>query len=63
MILNDPEYGYPLAIMDGTLISAMRTGAVPAVGAKYLAREDSEIIGLIGAGVINKAVLRSLVKP
>jgi ornithine cyclodeaminase len=62
VILNEPEYGYPLAIMDGTLISAMRTGAVPAVGAKYLAREDSEIIGLIGAGVINKAVLRSLVK-
>jgi ornithine cyclodeaminase len=62
VILNEPEYGYPLAVMDGTLISAMRTGAVPAVGAKYLAREDSEVIGLIGAGVINRAVLRSIVK-
>jgi ornithine cyclodeaminase len=62
VILNEPEYGYPLAIMDGTLISAMRTGAVPAVGAKYLARDDSEIIGLIGAGVINRSVLRCLVR-
>ena len=61
VILNEPEYGYPLAIMDGTLISAMRTGAVPAVGAKYLARDDSETIGLIGAGVINRSVLICLV--
>ena len=60
VILNEPEYGYPLAVMDGTLISAMRTGAVPAVAAKYLAREGSEVVGLIGAGVINRAVLRSL---
>ena len=59
-ILNDPETGYPLAIMDGTAISAMRTGAVVGVGAKYLARPDAEVAGLIGAGVINRTQLMAL---
>jgi 2,3-diaminopropionate biosynthesis protein SbnB len=59
-ILNDPETGYPLAIMDGTVISAMRTGAVVGVGAKYLARSDAEVVGLIGAGVINHTQLMAL---
>jgi len=56
-ILNDPDKLTPIAIMDGTLISAMRTGAVTGVGAKYLARSDSEVVGLIGAGVQNKNVV------
>ena len=51
IILNDTETGMPLAVMDGTLISAMRTGAVGGVGAKYLAREDSEVVALIGTSV------------
>ena len=59
-ILNDPETGYPLAIMDGTAISAMRTGAVVGVGAKYLARPDAEVAGLVGAGVINRTQLMAL---
>ena len=59
-ILNDPETGFPLAVMDGTVISAMRTGAVVGVGAKYLARPDAEIVGLIGAGVINRTQLMAL---
>jgi ornithine cyclodeaminase len=59
-ILNDPETGYPLAVMDGTVISAMRTGAVVGVGAKYLARPDADIVGLIGAGVINRTQLMAL---
>lgn len=59
-ILNDPETGYPLAIMDGTAISAMRTGAVVGVGAKYLAQPDAEVVGLIGAGVINRTQLTAL---
>jgi ornithine cyclodeaminase len=37
--------------MDGTYISAMRTGAVTGVGAKYLANPDSEVVGMIGCGV------------
>lgn len=51
IILNDTQTGMPLAVMDGTLLSAIRTGAVGGVGAKYLAREDSEIVALIGLGV------------
>jgi ornithine cyclodeaminase/alanine dehydrogenase-like protein (mu-crystallin family) len=55
--LNDPETGIPLAVMDGTLISAMRTGAAAAVAAKYLARTDSEMVAMLGAGVINRTTL------
>lgn len=51
IILNDSWTGVPLAIMDGTYISAMRTGAVTGVGAKYLANQDSEVVGMIGCGV------------
>lgn len=55
VVLNDPETAEPLAVMSANLLSAMRTGAVPAVGAKYLARKDANTAGLIGAGVISKA--------
>ena len=51
VILQDTEVGLPLAVMDGTLISAMRTGAASGVGARRLAREDATRVGLIGAGV------------
>jgi len=61
-ILNDPDNLFPVAVMDGTLISAMRTGAVTGVGAKYLARSNSEIVGLIGAGVQNRTQLMALEK-
>lgn len=60
IILNDPETLVPIAIMDGTLISAMRTGANSGVVAKYLAREDSKVLGLIGAGVQNRTQLLAL---
>jgi ornithine cyclodeaminase len=50
VILNDPETGLPLAIMDGALINVVRTGAVSGVGARYLARSESELLGLVGAG-------------
>ncbi len=50
IILNDCETGMPLAVMDGTYISAMRTGAVTGVGAKYLARKDSSVVAMIGNG-------------
>ena len=48
--LVDPATGFPLAIMDGTWITNMRTGAAGGVGTKYLARKDSETLGIIGAG-------------
>ena len=50
IIYNDPETGYPLAIMDGTKITAYRTGAAAAIASKYLARRDSHTMGIIGAG-------------
>src|SRR3954469_7785726 len=50
-ILNlfDPRTGTPRAILDATVITDMRTGAVTAIGAKYLARKGSRILGHIGA--------------
>ncbi|MGA3093843.1 MAG: ornithine cyclodeaminase family protein [Dehalococcoidales bacterium] len=50
IIYNDPATGYPLAIMDGTDITAYRTGAASAVASKYLARKNSCTLGLVGAG-------------
>lgn len=50
LIYNDPETGYPLAVMDGTEITAYRTGATAAIASKYLARRGSHTLGIIGAG-------------
>ncbi len=51
LVINDSWTGVPLAIMDATLISAMRTGAATGVGAKYLANQSATKVALIGAGV------------
>lgn len=51
IILNDPETLFPLAVMDGTIISAMRTGAASGVAAKYLAAPNATRLGMVGAGV------------
>jgi ornithine cyclodeaminase len=59
-VLNDSWKGIPLAVMDCTLLSAMRTGAVTGVGAKYLARPDSESVAMIGAGVQARTQLEAL---
>ncbi|MFA5313631.1 MAG: alanine dehydrogenase [Methanomassiliicoccales archaeon] len=50
LTLIDPETGAPLAFMDATLITGMRTGAASAVASKYLARKDPRVLGVIGAG-------------
>ena len=47
--LFDPETGMPVALLDATLITEMRTGALTALGARYLARRDSKILGHVGA--------------
>ena len=57
IILCAPDTGCLLAIMDGTYITSMRTGAAGGLAVKYLARRDSSIIGLIGAGVQAKTQL------
>ncbi|MHA1986354.1 MAG: ornithine cyclodeaminase family protein [Promethearchaeota archaeon] len=50
IILMDLKTSMPLAIMDGTYVTAYRTGAAGAVAAKVLARKNSDLIGVIGAG-------------
>ena len=60
IILHDPKTSFPIAIMDGTSITAIRTGAAGAVAAKHLARKDSKIIGIIGAGVQARTQLLGL---
>ena len=59
-VLNDAENGLPLAVMDCTLLSAMRTGAVTGVGARALARPDSASLAMIGAGVQARTQLEAL---
>lgn len=49
LMLMDPSTGVPVAILDATAITEMRTGAVTAIGAEYLARRDSLTLGHIGA--------------
>ncbi|MDK2834716.1 MAG: alanine dehydrogenase, partial [Methanolobus sp.] len=50
VVLNSTETGAPLAIMDGTYLTDMRTGAAGGVAAKYLARPDSRVVGMVGTG-------------
>lgn len=57
IILNDADNGLPLAILEGTYISAMRTGAVSGIGAKYLARPGAEVVTVIGCSVQAKTQL------
>ncbi len=56
LMLNDKETGEPKALMSANLISAYRTGAIPAVGVKYLAPKDAKVLGIIGPGNVSKAM-------
>ncbi len=56
-VLNDADTGAPLAFMSANLLSAYRTGAVPGVGARHLARKDSKVVGILGPGVMAKTSL------
>lgn len=60
LILNDPETGLPLSVMDCVWITAKRTGAATAVAAKYLARPDSQAVGILGCGVQGRSNLEAL---
>lgn len=60
ILLINPKNGAFVAIMDGAHITALRTGAASAVCAKYLARKESSIVGIIGAGVQGRTHLRAL---
>jgi ornithine cyclodeaminase len=56
-VLSDADTGAPLAFMSANLLSAYRTGAVPGVGARHLARRDSRVVGILGPGVMAKTSL------
>ncbi|RAU18911.1 ornithine cyclodeaminase [Nitrincola tibetensis] len=58
-ILSDIDTGAPLAYMSANLLSAYRTGAIPGVGARHLARKDAKVIGLLGPGVMGKTSVAS----
>lgn len=60
LILNDTDSGVPLAVMDCTWITAMRTGAATAIAAKYLARPESETVGILACGVQGRSNLEAL---
>lgn len=60
LILNHVETGIPYAVMDCTWITAQRTGAKTAIAAKYLARLDSETVGILACGVQGRTNLSAL---
>tara|TARA_B100000315_G_C14581357_1_gene590648 strand:+ start:1026 stop:2015 length:990 start_codon:yes stop_codon:yes gene_type:complete len=62
MILSDPTNGLPLAIMDATYATALRTGAAGGVAAKYLARGDSKVVSLVGCGAQARTQLKALLE-
>lgn len=65
MLLNDGETGLPLALLQASRLTALRTGALGAIGIKYLTPQDVSSIGLIGCGVqgMHQAVFACAVRP
>jgi len=60
LILNDTQTGLPLAVMDCGWITAMRTGAATALSARYLARPDAAVVGVLGCGVQGRTNVEAL---
>ena len=60
LVLNSSRTGAPLAIMGATYLTSMRTGAAGAVAARTLARQNSQVVGIIGAGVQARTQLLGL---
>lgn len=60
LILNDVETGIPISVMDCVWITAMRTGAATALSARYLARPESSVAGILGCGVQGRTNLEAL---
>jgi ornithine cyclodeaminase len=55
IVIFDPENGTPVAVMDGTYITAMRTAAAAALAARLLARPDARVLAILGTGVQSQA--------
>jgi N-[(2S)-2-amino-2-carboxyethyl]-L-glutamate dehydrogenase len=62
IVLNDAETNYPIAILEGGLISGMRTAAITAVGTRYLARGGFTDVGCIGCGPIARMQMQTLLE-
>jgi ornithine cyclodeaminase/alanine dehydrogenase-like protein (mu-crystallin family) len=60
LIFNDVENGLPLAVMDCAWITAKRTGAATALSARFLARSESSVIGILGCGVQGRSNVEAL---
>ena len=60
MLIFDVLSGVPLCVMEGTWLAGMVIGSRTAVGAKYLARKDSKVVGIVGAGTQGRGHLRAL---
>src|SRR5438874_12647168 len=55
IVLCDPETGTPVALMDGTYITATRTAAAAALAARLLARSDARVLAILGSGVQSRS--------
>ncbi|UXU50073.1 2,3-diaminopropionate biosynthesis protein SbnB [Staphylococcus arlettae] len=62
IILNDPETNYPIAVMEASLISSMRTAAVSVIAAQHLAKEGFTDLTIIGCGLIGDRQLQSMLE-
>ncbi|MEM2103259.1 MAG: alanine dehydrogenase [Candidatus Bathyarchaeia archaeon] len=62
VVLIDPKNGFPLALISGKTLTDMRTGAAGGIAAKHLARRDSRIVGMVGAGAQARTQLAGLLE-
>ena len=60
IVLDDPATGLPVAVMDATIVTALRTGASAGVAARFLAREGAAVAAIVGCGVQGRSSLRAL---
>ncbi len=61
LTLNNKDTGEPLCFMSANLLSAARTGAIPAVAAYHLSKKDAKVCTIVGCGPINRACLESII--
>jgi len=59
LMLNNKDTGEPLCLMSANLLSAARTGAIPAVAARHLATRPATKLAVVGSGAINRACVAS----
>jgi ornithine cyclodeaminase len=60
IVAFDPGTGRPLALLDGTAITAIRTGACSALSARLLARQDADVLAILGTGVQARSHARAM---